>query len=165
MQTSAREAYLSTQVMTVTPQKLHLMLIEGAIRSLLQAQHYWQQQKDEEASEVLIRGQEIISELLGSVSIGEHEISRRLAALYLYLFRTTTEAHLEHNEAKLKDVLRVLEIERETWSMVCEKFGTTNESQSEPATSQKPAPQKPAPVIPPLATNSDLPSGGFSFQA
>lgn len=163
MQTSAREAYLETQVMTATPQKLHLMLIDGAIRSVLQAQHHWQQKKDEEASEVLIRGQEILSEMLASVSNGDHEISRRLTALYLYLFRTLTEAHLQHDESKLKDVLRVLEIERETWNQVCEKFGTTQQG-AEPQAAA-PVPPSAAPVIPPLATDPNLPSGGFSFQA
>ena len=154
MQTSAREAYLATQVMTATPQKLHLLLIEGAIRWLSAAQHHWRQNQEEQACEALIRSQEIVSEMLGGVSTGKQEVSRRLAEIYLYVYRTLTEAQLQHEEQKLQDALRVLEIERATWIAVCEKFGAQHDT---------------APVAtnlaPPLTIQQNLPTGGLSIQA
>ena len=39
MQQPAHESYLEAQVMTATPQKLRLMLIEGAIRFARQTLH------------------------------------------------------------------------------------------------------------------------------
>jgi flagellar protein FliS len=163
MQTSAREAYLETQVMTATPQKLHLMLIEGAVRAVAQTQHHWKRQQDELAGEALIRAQDIVGEMLGAVGAGTHEISRRLAGIYLFVFHALGEAHLRRDESQLADALRVLEIERETWRQACEKFGAQVAPGEQPAppVAAKPAPSK---IAPPLDANQDL-AGGFSFQA
>jgi hypothetical protein len=43
----------------------------------------------------------------------------------LFLYRTTVEAQLQRDPNKLADVLRVLEIERETWRKVCEQLGSS----------------------------------------
>ncbi len=58
MQTHARDAYLQTEVMTATPQKLQLMLIDAAIRFSRQALVHWQNDQHEEAGEAIIRAQE-----------------------------------------------------------------------------------------------------------
>jgi flagellar protein FliS len=163
MQTSARDAYLETQVMTATPQKLHLMLVEGAVRAATQARHHWEHQQDESAGDALIRAQDIVGEMLGAVGTGTHEISRRLAGVYLFVFHALGEAHLRRDETQLADALRVLEIERETWRQACEKFGAQAAPGEQAA---KPAPAKPAApqIAPPLDANPDL-AGGLSFQA
>ena len=125
---AARDAYLTTQVMTATPQKLQLMLIDAAIRSAQQAGRHWQAGNEDAAGEALQHAQEVVSEMLASVGSARSEVSRRLAGIYLFLFRTLTEAHLQRDERKLADALRILLIERETWSQVCEKFGATMEA-------------------------------------
>ncbi len=161
MQTSARDAYLATQVTTATPQKLHLMLVEGAIRFLLQTEHHWSRAEEEEACEALLRSQEIVGEMLASVSSSSEPLARRLAAVYLFLMRTLSEVQLQHSETKLREVLRVLEIERETWAQVCAKFG----AQVDAAAETKPAIAPPHAIAPPIETSSDFSSGGISFQA
>ena len=55
MDSNARDTYLETQVKTATPQKLQLMLVEGAIRFAHQAIHHWEQQDEPAACESLIR--------------------------------------------------------------------------------------------------------------
>lgn len=122
MQPSARDSYLETQVMTASPQKLRLMLVEGAIRNVNQVQHFWELQRLDDALEASIRAREIISELMSPLSADKSPLAMQMLSVYVYLFRTLTEATLENDAKKLADVLRVLSEERETWMQVCEKF-------------------------------------------
>jgi len=50
MDASAHESYLVTEVMTATPQKLQLMLIDAAIRSAEKARRLWHEQEDDWAA-------------------------------------------------------------------------------------------------------------------
>ncbi len=119
MQT-AHENYLVTQVMTAPPQKLQLMLIEGAIRAARLARQQWQSGDAGGASEAIIRAQEILSTLIAGLNHAvAPELVRRVAGVYAFVHRSLVEANLRHDEAKLDDVLRVLEEERETWREVC----------------------------------------------
>lgn len=125
MQLTARDAYLTTEVTTATPQKLQLMLIEAAIRFCRQAQAQRQNDQEEQAGEAIIRCQEVISELLiGLRPDRDAELVRRVASVYVYLLRTLTLAHVERQSAALDDAIRVLEIERGTWQQVCLELGS-----------------------------------------
>ena len=108
MQSSAREQYLTTQVMTATPQKLQLMLIEAAIRSGQRARQQWQDQQPEQACESLIHAQQIVGRLLAAL---DHEAGAKLvkdvAALYLFVFRSLMEANYHRDLTKLDDALRI----------------------------------------------------------
>jgi flagellar protein FliS len=125
MSTPARDAYLTTQVMTATPQKLQLLLIDAALRSAQLGQRHWAEGNDDAACDSLAHAIEVVAEMMASVGSAQGEISRRLSSIYIYLFRCLTDAQLLHNEQRLADAIRVLMIERETWSLVCEKFGAT----------------------------------------
>lgn len=122
MQPSARDVYLETQVLTAPPQKLRLMLIEGAIRFVKQTDELWSAERYDEALESLIRAREIIGELMSSLSPEKSPLARQILPLYVFVFRTLTEAQLEKSRQKLADALRVLDEERETWRQVCEKL-------------------------------------------
>ena len=117
---------------------------------------------------------------MASAGSAEAEVSDKVAAIYLFLFRSLSEANMEHSVEKLDDVLRVLDVERETWAQVCEQYGSTRDESPESVSSSpaeslgvetdtpQPAPQTPrVPTMPPL----DLPdsslteSGGISFEA
>jgi flagellar protein FliS len=146
MQPSAREAYLETQVMTASPLKLRLMLIEGALRFVNQQRLYWDEGRAEEALESSIRAREIISELISSLSPERSPLAKQMLPIYGYIFRTLTEAQLEQNQAKLDDALRVLGEERQTWAEVCEKFADLAEAP--PAPVEITAPHTvPSPVV------------------
>jgi len=127
MQAAARETYLATEVMTAPPQKLQLLLIEGAMRFCNLALSRWEQGDQEAAGEALTRAQGIITELIAAVR-PEHnrELARKAASVYLYLFRTLVDAHLRHDAQLVRDALRVLDVERGTWQEVCKRLaGTT----------------------------------------
>jgi len=179
--TSARNAYLTTQVMTATPQKLQLMLIDAAIRAAERTQTCWEADDAEAASQSLLYCQQIVGELLAAVASSQHALSKKLAAVYLYIYRTLIEAQLESSNAKLRDALKVLRVERETWKIVCERFGSQQsdsrssqagdpatpsgaESSRTSASSPNQAPRS-QPVVPPTGANSVDLAGGFSLEA
>jgi flagellin-specific chaperone FliS len=51
------------------------------------------------------------------------ELVRRVAGVYLFIHRTLSAAHLEHDAQKLDEALSILEVERETWQQVCLQLG------------------------------------------
>jgi flagellar protein FliS len=151
MDASAREQYLTTQVMTAAPQKLQLMLIDGAIRFGQRTVELWRENHAEEALDSLTRCRRIVTEIIGSVKPDAGELARNVRSIYAYLFRLLTEAHWEHSEKKLNDALGILSIERDTWRQVCEKLGTSADSLRTPTISG--------------AIDTDLPVEGLSLNA
>jgi len=122
MHTDPRNAYLESQVLTATPQKLRLMLIEAALGAARQTLKAWEEKLDTDANIALIRCREIISELLAAVRPDDSELTRNVAGIYMFLFKTLAEAQLHRDRAKVGEAIKVLEIERETWRNVCEQM-------------------------------------------
>ena len=128
---SAQDHYLSTEVLTATPQKLHLLLVEAAIRSCEQARRQWNEGQAELACEALIHAQDIVTEMLARLNYeGDAEPAKNLASVYLFVLRSLAEANLEHDQGKLDGAIRVLHTERETWQQVCRRFGSTESAGS-----------------------------------
>jgi flagellar secretion chaperone FliS len=127
--------YLETEVMTATPQRLQLMLLDAAIRSASQARLYFEQKDDQAAFTPILRAQRIMAELLCGLSPeSEDSLVRRVAAVYVFIYRALIAANLEHSTAKLDDALRLLEVERETWREVCEQLGAESHEATTGAT-------------------------------
>lgn len=116
-------AYLENQVLTASPARLRLMLIEAGLRFAQKTIDDWTAGNEEAAHDSLRRCRAIIAELLAGVDPkgADETLAKQVAAMYLILFRTLTEAQSERSEQKMRDVLEVLDIERETWREVCEK--------------------------------------------
>jgi flagellar protein FliS len=115
--------YLESKVLTAPPHRLHLLLIEGAIRFGRQAESEQTAGNRAAAMGSLSRMLDIVGEMLAGVRQTKSEINEKLAAVYWYIFRRVSEAILASDEAALAEVLKLLEFERETWQLVCDKFG------------------------------------------
>jgi flagellar protein FliS len=115
--------YLESKVLTAPPHRLHLMLIEGAIRFGRQAEEALRRSDPTAAAASLLRVIDIVGEMLVAVREQKSELNTKLAELYWFVFRRVTEAKIYADTTALADALRVLEFERETWQLVCEKFG------------------------------------------
>ena len=160
MPTSSPGNYIETEVMTAPPQKLQLMLIEAAIRFSKRAKRHWEAGDDEQACEVLIRAQQVVSELLGGLNReASPKLTGKIASVYMYVFRNLMEAAMEHDTKKVDDAVKVLEAERETWRQVCQKLAEEKAAQRGPS--------------PPISLPSEsfdrmptaAPTTGFSFEA
>ena len=114
--------YLQTQVLTATPQRLRLMLIEAALRDADLTAERWANGQDEPALEALIRCRDVVSELIAGIRPDASPLAQKVLGLYLFLFQALTEAQLSHDRQKLATVRRVLLGERETWQQVCREL-------------------------------------------
>ena len=105
-----------TEVKTATPQKLQLLLIEGALRLANRARQFWQQGRNDRAIRALLNAQAIVAHMLAVI---DHEaggdLAKRVSAVYEFIFRSLVKAGHRHDEKSLGDAIRILEIERETW--------------------------------------------------
>lgn len=162
MSQSVRENYLMTDVMTATPQKLQLMLIEAAIRAGEQTRQLWKNEKLDEACETMIKCQRLVTELLCGLNPEvNRELVRKAAGVYLFVFRRLSEAQLNRSDESLLEALSVLEIERETWRQVCDQLGSRR-TEGQHAVPAPIASATPAAPMSPLAAP---PTSGTSFTA
>lgn len=162
---AAREQYLSSQIFTATPERLHLMLIDGAVRFARQLRDALAAGDRETATIVGERCRNVLSEMLLCVDRGANEAAVRLRSIYTFLVREVADAQFRRQAEKLDGVLNVLEIERETWALVCKQAGPRDFRRDEP---HAPAPHEPvsqhAPALPQLEP-PPLIGESFSFQA
>lgn len=118
-----RDTYFDTQVLTAPPQKLQLMLIDGALRYGRQAADHWREGRIYEGGEALIGCQRIVAELLRSMKPEmAPALVEKVSDVYRFVFRTLVEAGIKRDAGKLAEAMRLLDIERETWRQVCERL-------------------------------------------
>jgi flagellar protein FliS len=126
-------SYLESKVRTAPPQRLHLMLIEGAIRFGRQAEEALRQGDEIAAAAPLLRVVDIVGEMLAGVRTIKSDLNKKIADLYWFLFRRASEAKINADAAALAEVLRLLEFERQTWQLACEKLGADSPAAPPPA--------------------------------
>ncbi|NLX54087.1 MAG: flagellar export chaperone FliS [Planctomycetaceae bacterium] len=120
MSRNVRDAYLEAQVRTATPQRLRLMLIEGAMRFARRSLELWDDAAQREACRgALSRCRGIVSELCATIKTDGFPVAHQVKAIYLFLFQQLADASFSHDAGKVRDVLSVLEEERETWQQLC----------------------------------------------
>jgi flagellar protein FliS len=155
MTPARHDRYLESRVLTAPPHRLHLMLIEGALRFGRQAEVALRSGDPAAASAPLMRTIDIVGEMLAGVRSAKSEINGKLAGFYWFLFRSLSAAKINDDVEKLSDALRLLEYERQTWQLVCDKFAA-----EAPDVAQSPANNGPS--RPPL---TQLPGSAHSFTA
>lgn len=161
MNPTARDEYLTTEVLTAAPQKLRLMLIEAALRFGGRAAAHWKNGDNEAALNDLIHAQEAVTQLIAGLSANlESSLVRQIAAVYAFIYRSLVSAGFHRDPNKLTHALRVLETERETWRQVCEKLDAQAGLDA-----RRPGSTTTPPLIIDLAATGDMPYTGVSFEA
>ncbi len=150
-----RSQYLESKILTAPSHRLHLMLIEGAIRCGTEAEAALRRGDALAADAPAMRLIDILSEMLVGVRQNKSELNQQIAQLYIYMFRLAGEAKIRDDADKLVELLSLLEFERQTWQQVCEKLGL------EP-TAAATAPRGP---IAASLRSATAPSAGISLQA
>ncbi|MCS7305177.1 MAG: flagellar protein FliS [Thermoguttaceae bacterium] len=121
MEGSVGDEYFTMQVLTAPVQKLHLMLIEAAIRATQQAQALWDDEDRGLACEALLRAQECVAQMLAGLNLQAGELAHKLAALYTFVLRRLRDANLQRNRQALDEALKILKMEQHTWQVFCEQ--------------------------------------------
>src|SRR4051794_36055262 len=117
-----QSSYLESKVMTAPAPRLHLMLVEGALRHGRVADEALRRGESTAAAAPLLRVLDIVGELLAGVRGNKTDLNNRLADLYWFVFRRLSQAKINSDAAALAEAMKILEFERQTWQLVCEKF-------------------------------------------
>lgn len=111
----ACSTYLENQVQTQPPEKLVLMLYDGALRFLRQGKEAILAKKYDRTSYYLGRAEDILAELTASLNLEAGEVATNLRSLYDFLYRRLVEANVEKNPDKVDEVYRLLNELRDAW--------------------------------------------------
>ncbi len=115
-------SYLRDAVMTATPEQLHLMLYDGAIKFALQGKDALLARDYEKSYNTLTRAQSIILEMLNGLRPEvSPELCDQMAAIYNFLYRKLIEASVQKDTSCIDDVVKILRYQRETWVMLMGK--------------------------------------------
>jgi flagellar protein FliS len=115
------QAYRDSAVLTATPEQLVVMLYDGAVRFLRQAEHAMGEGAWMHSSEKLSRGEAIIDELLATLNMDTGEMAERLQAIYVFCKKTLIEARLQRSAEKISHVVALLSSLREAWVKLAEQ--------------------------------------------
>jgi len=120
---NASDAYLRNAVMTATPEQLHLMLYDGAIRFTRQGLEGLETHTYDAAFEGFSRAQKIIVEMLSSLNYKvDRALCNRMAGLYNFIYRKLVESGTSRIPGPAREALKLLEYQRETWVMLIDKL-------------------------------------------
>lgn len=122
MTNDSSSEYLRNAVMTASPEQLHLMLYDGAIRFASQARDAMGRCDFETSCEKLIRSQNIVIEMRNGLRAEiAPEICSQMSALYTFIYNRLVEANMKRSQGAIDDAIRILQHQRETWQMLIEK--------------------------------------------
>ncbi|MFU0800391.1 MAG: flagellar export chaperone FliS [Xylanivirga thermophila] len=106
--------YQQQSVLTATPEELTLMLYNGCIKFTKQAIVAIQKQDMQCANTAILKAQDIVSELMGSLDM-QYDISKDLMAIYDFIVTSLIDANIKKDENVLKEVLELMTELRDTW--------------------------------------------------
>lgn len=108
--------YLEAQVLTAPPHRLHLLVVEAAIRFSRQALTAFAAQDWAAGETALGRARACVAELLCGIRTEvAPDLAERQTALWLFAYRCLALGELLRDRGKVEDALRILELHRETW--------------------------------------------------
>lgn len=119
------QAYRDSAVLTASPEQLVVMLYDGAVRFLRQAEVAMKEGAWLHSFEKLSRGEAIIDELLATLNMDVGEMSERLQAIYVFLKKTLIEGRIQRNAEKIGQVVALLVSLREAWAKLAEQAAAT----------------------------------------
>jgi flagellar biosynthetic protein FliS len=119
---NAHVAYLETEVATACPPKLRLLLIEAALRLAHQGRSSGEDEHPHEIVHRLHSLKRILLELLASIDHEDQALADRIKRVYLYLLSTVVEAERTGDAQHLRDLEKVLHVERETWQILTDRY-------------------------------------------
>jgi flagellar protein FliS len=111
-------AYQQQSIMTAPPERLVVMLYDGAIRFLFQGAAALREGARASAFERLDRGEAIVDHLHATLDMSAGEIAQRLEGVYVFCKRLLLEARLERDADKVDLVRGYLSELREAWAQI-----------------------------------------------
>lgn len=116
--------YLRTKVMTASPAELRMLLIDGALKFARQGRDGLEAKDYEQAYNGTSQCQAIVVEMINALNDdADPDLCENLRSLYVFMYTRLVSGLTEKNVEIMDEVIRLLEYERSTWSMVMEQLG------------------------------------------
>ena len=119
---TAQQAYRDSSVLTAPPERLVVMLYDGAHRFLFQAAHAMRSGDISLTNNRMQRAEAILTELRGTL---DHErggeIAGRLESIYAFCQRHLLEARLKRDPERIEQVMKLLAELRDAWDQIAAK--------------------------------------------
>jgi flagellar protein FliS len=116
-------AYLETQVLTASPERLHLMVIDAAIRFARQAVAAVENKDIEAGFHALARSRSCVNEILTGIATDPNpELAERLRGLFIFVQQSLARADLLRDSQLIRDALTILETHRQTWQALIDRI-------------------------------------------
>ena len=112
------QAYRRGAVLSAPPERLIVMLYDGARRFLHQAAAAMRAEQVEDAHNKLRRAEDIVAYLRDTLDLEQGEIAVRLQSIYLFSQRHLRQARIERDPAKIEQVSELLGRLREAWAAI-----------------------------------------------
>lgn len=116
MATGKSDVYLQTAIMTAPPEKLQLMLYDGAMKFARQAREKILEKNYEASCDLLVRAQNVVLELIcGLRPEFNPTLCARMGSLYHFVFTRLVEANMHRDVKAVDDALEILTMQRDIW--------------------------------------------------
>ncbi|MGV6814434.1 MAG: flagellar export chaperone FliS [Phycisphaerales bacterium] len=121
--TNTANAYLRTKVMTASPEELRLMLLDGAIKFANQALTGIEDTDHEMIYLGFTQCRDIVLELLNTIKTEPApEVAQSMRELYTFLYGELVRASTDSDADRVREVIKLLEYDRETWILTMEQL-------------------------------------------
>ena len=114
----AKQAYTESSILTAPPERLVVMLYDGAIRFLTQAAVAMRRGDRQVYISRVRRAEAIIDELNYTLDMSQGDIAVQLRSIYTFCKRQLREAQLKQDPERLDGVIRLLSELRQSWQQL-----------------------------------------------
>jgi flagellar protein FliS len=115
---AAQQAYRDSAILTAPPERLVVLLYDGANRFLLQAAVAMRSRDLTVTNDKLRRAEAIITELRATLDMSAGEVATNLEAIYAFSQRHLMEARVKQDPEKIEHVAKLLRELRDAWDQV-----------------------------------------------
>lgn len=114
--------YFRQQVLTASPEKLRLLLLEGCVRFMRQGRESMVQKHWEGVYANFTSAKDIILELLSTMKPEvAPEVCANVSSILTFVYNHLTQASFEKDLGKVDQCIKIMEYECETWRMVIDR--------------------------------------------
>lgn len=125
------DSYLSTQVLTASPYRLHLMVVEGAVQFASLGAKSLEENDWESAHLALSRSRDFVTELIGGLSEDyDPLLTTRMKQLFFSAYIHLAEGERDRDLGRVNIALGILKSHHETWVELAEHLQRTASTES-----------------------------------
>ncbi|HZK01490.1 MAG TPA: flagellar export chaperone FliS [Anaerovoracaceae bacterium] len=115
--------YKQSSVMTASPERLILMLYNGALKFIGLSKIHIEKEDIPRANDSILRAQDIIQELNVTLDM-DYEVSTGLRSLYTYILELLVDANIHKDIKYLDEAAGMITELRDTWKEAVKVFKT-----------------------------------------